>query len=90
MAPVVMLEPREPTDRLPFPLLDITTTATGHLCWRGFHPLEWQLTSLHQTVLRLPRVRLRPRIQLQIACRIVSLARHYSQTRLSTGVDCGS
>ena len=39
---------RLPTDRLPSPLLDMTTTATGLLCWRDFHPLEWQLTSLHQ------------------------------------------
>jgi hypothetical protein len=39
---------RLPTDRLPSPLLDITTTATGLLCWRDFHPLEWQLASLHQ------------------------------------------
>jgi len=33
---------------LPSPLLGITTTATGLLCWRDFHPLEWQLASLHQ------------------------------------------
>src|SRR5215472_17633795 len=39
---------RLPTDRLPSPLLDITTTATGLLCWRDSHPLEWQLASLHQ------------------------------------------
>src|SRR6202047_2858694 len=39
---------RLPTDRLPSPLLDMTTTATGLLCWRDFHPLEWQLASLHQ------------------------------------------
>src|SRR3974377_170392 len=38
---------RLPPDRLPSPLLDITTTATGLLCWRDFHPLEWQLASLH-------------------------------------------
>src|SRR6202030_2960544 len=38
---------RLPTDRLPSPLLDITTTATGLLCWRDSHPLEWQLASLH-------------------------------------------
>ena len=31
----------------PFPLPDITTTATGLLCWRDSHPLEWQLASLH-------------------------------------------
>jgi|SRR6516164_9737298 len=37
------------TDRSPSPLLDMTTTATGLLCWRDFHPLEWQLASLHQT-----------------------------------------
>jgi hypothetical protein len=35
------------TDRSSSPLLDITTTATGLLCWRDFHPLEWQLASLH-------------------------------------------
>src|ERR1700732_4117211 len=34
--------------RVPPPLLDMTTTATGLLCWRDFHPLEWQLASLHQ------------------------------------------
>ena len=31
----------------PFSLQDITTTATGLLCWRDSHPLEWQLASLH-------------------------------------------
>src|SRR5215211_9350164 len=36
------------TDRSPSPLLDMTTTATGLLCWRDLHPLEWQLASLHQ------------------------------------------
>jgi hypothetical protein len=30
------------------PLLDMTTTVTGLLCWRDFKPLEWQLASLHQ------------------------------------------
>src|SRR5215471_7078249 len=39
---------RLPTDRSPSPLLDMTTTATGLLCWRDFHPLKWQLASLHQ------------------------------------------
>ena len=29
-------------------LLDMTTTVTGLLCWRVFHPQEWQLASLHQ------------------------------------------
>src|SRR5437660_1447067 len=41
---------RLPTDRSPSPLLDISTTATGLLCWRDSHPLEWQLASLHQIV----------------------------------------
>ena len=35
------------TARSPSPFLDITTTATGLLCWRDFHPQEWQLASLH-------------------------------------------
>src|SRR6516225_5811845 len=35
------------TDRSPSPSLDITTTVSGLLCWRDFHPLEWQLASLH-------------------------------------------
>src|SRR4051812_19369204 len=39
---------RLPTARSPFPSLDMTTTATGLLCWRDFHPQEWQLASLHQ------------------------------------------
>jgi hypothetical protein len=44
---------RLPTDRLPSPLLGMTTTATGLLCWRDFHPLECQLASLHQIRLGL-------------------------------------
>src|SRR4051812_632991 len=39
---------RLPAGRSPFPSLDMTTTATGLLCWRDFHPQEWQLASLHQ------------------------------------------
>src|SRR5438067_1310215 len=39
---------RLPPDRSPSPLLDMTTTATGLLCWRDSHPLKWQLASLHQ------------------------------------------
>src|ERR1700732_985438 len=39
---------RLPADRSPSPLLGMTTTVTGLLCWRDFHPLEWQLASLHQ------------------------------------------
>src|SRR6516165_1895609 len=35
------------TGQSPFPSLDITTTVSGLLCWRDFHPLEWQLASLH-------------------------------------------
>src|SRR5215831_14375441 len=38
---------RLPMGRSPFPLLVITTTATGLLCWWDSHPLEWQLASLH-------------------------------------------
>jgi len=26
----------------------MTTASTGLLCWRDFHPQEWQLASLHQ------------------------------------------
>jgi hypothetical protein len=26
----------------------MTTIVTGLLCWRDFHPLEWQLASLHR------------------------------------------
>jgi site-specific recombinase XerD len=37
----------------------MTTTVTGLLCWRDFHPLEWQLASLHQIqrVLAIPSKR---------------------------------
>ena len=35
------------TGRSPSLLLGITTTASGLLCWRDFHPLERQLASLH-------------------------------------------
>jgi hypothetical protein len=58
LAPLVRIRPfsrpsgtfttRLPTGRSPFPLLVITTTATGLLCWWDSHPLEWQLASLHQ------------------------------------------
>src|SRR4051812_26898244 len=41
---------RLPTGWSPVPPLDMTTTATGLLCWRDFHPQEWQLASLHQTL----------------------------------------
>ena len=46
---------RLPTDRSPSPLPDMTTTATGLLCWRDSHPLEWQLASLHQNPRALHR-----------------------------------
>src|SRR3954447_24823349 len=45
---------RLPAGRSPFPPLDRTTTATGLLCWRDFHPQEWQLASLHRTWPRSP------------------------------------
>src|SRR3984893_7159838 len=51
---------RLPTDRLPSPLLDMTTTATGLLCWRDSHPLEWQLPSRHQGSREGGASRLRP------------------------------
>jgi len=35
------------TARSSLPSLDMTTAVTGLLCWRGFHPQEWQLASLH-------------------------------------------
>src|SRR3954468_21110147 len=41
---------RLPTGWSPVPPLDMTTTATGLLCWRAFHPQEWELASLHQTL----------------------------------------
>src|SRR3954447_25066054 len=39
---------RLPAGWSPVPPLDMTTTASGLLCWRDFHPQEWQLASLHQ------------------------------------------
>src|SRR4051812_10557372 len=52
--------PRLPRGRSPAPPLDMTTTATGLLCWRDFHPQEWQLASLHRTPVQVlqdcPRV----------------------------------
>src|SRR3954462_7048600 len=45
---------RLPAGRSPFPSLDITKTATGLLCWRDFHPQEWQLASLHENPNALP------------------------------------
>src|SRR5215210_7279648 len=44
---------RLPTGWSPFPSPDMTTTATGLLCWRDFHPQEWQLASLHQITTEL-------------------------------------
>src|SRR3974377_1813916 len=53
---------RLPTDRLPSPLLGMTTTTTGLLFWRGFYPLECQLASLHQNrTWHSPVITLRPR-----------------------------
>src|SRR4051795_1833203 len=55
---------RLPTGRSPFPTLDMTTTATGLLCWRDFHPQESALAPLHgikpvfaEKTLRLGRTR---------------------------------
>jgi hypothetical protein len=41
------------------PLLDMTTTVTGLLCWRDSHPLEWTLASLHQILSTMRKVILR-------------------------------
>ena len=49
------------TDWSPSPLLDITTTATGLLCWRDSHPLEWQLALLWQIYLRRSALRIHSR-----------------------------
>src|SRR4051794_10386665 len=45
---------RLPAGRSPFPPLDMTTTSSGLLCWRDFHPQEWQLASLHQNLIAEP------------------------------------
>ena len=39
-------------------MLDITTTATGLLCWRDFHPQEWQLASLHENLIKLHKAQM--------------------------------
>jgi hypothetical protein len=44
------------TERSPLPSLDITTTSIGLLCRRDFHPLEWQLASLHVPTERSVRI----------------------------------
>src|SRR3954452_8751052 len=55
---------RLPAGRSPFPPLDMTTTATGLLCWRDFHPQEWQLASLHRIKTGMPRPGGPPRLIL--------------------------
>jgi len=66
---------RLPTDRSPSPLLGITTTATGLLCWRDLHPLEWQLASLHQNrTCGFPAYGSHLGCMTAIACRIRSSA----------------
>jgi hypothetical protein len=44
------------TERSPLPSLDMTTTSIGLLCRRDFHPLEWQLASLHAPTERGVRI----------------------------------
>jgi hypothetical protein len=34
------LKPTDVSGRSPCPLLDMTTTASGLLCWRDFHPQD--------------------------------------------------
>jgi len=36
----------------------MTTASTGLLCWRGFHPQEWQLSSLHENLIKLHKAQL--------------------------------
>src|SRR6516165_9475045 len=49
------------TSRLPRigcpPRCWMITTVTGLLCWRDFHPREWQLASLHQNLDALAKAR---------------------------------
>jgi hypothetical protein len=47
--PTKLLHPGLSTDRRPLRPLDMTTTVTGLLCWQDFHPLRWQLASLHRS-----------------------------------------
>jgi hypothetical protein len=44
------------TERSPLPSLDMTTTSIGLLCRRDFHPLQWQLASLHAPTERGVRI----------------------------------
>src|ERR1700731_709208 len=70
---------RLPTDRLPSPLLDITTTATGLLCWRDSHPLEWQLASLHLLLHR-------KRLALSTPCRSPGASQMFSALAPTTDI----
>ena len=61
---------RLPTDRSPSPLLDMTTTATGLLCWRD-SPAEMAASlAAPDPYVRLSRVRLLPRVCDGTSCRI--------------------
>ena len=70
---------RLPAGWSPFPLQDITTTATGLLCWRDSHPLEWQLASLH---LLLHRDGLAP----STPCRSPGALRFTPESRLNSDI----
>src|SRR3954467_1174191 len=37
------------------PVAGYDYNSTGLLCWRHFHPQEWQLASLHQILIERPR-----------------------------------
>src|SRR3954451_7448571 len=66
---------RLPAGRSPSPPLDMTTTATGLLCWRDFHPQEWQLASLHR-IYSGQAVRAGFRQQSPLAPELLSAASH--------------
>jgi len=64
----------------PFPLQDITTTATGLLCWRDSHPLEWQLASLHLLLHR-------KRLALSTPCRSPGASHMFSALTPTTDIE---
>src|ERR1700719_2032594 len=63
----------------PFPLQDITTTATGLRCWRDSHPLEWQLASLHLLLHR-------KRLALSTPCRSPGASQMFSVLPSTTDI----
>src|SRR4030088_1873147 len=68
---------RLPTDRLPSPLLDMTTTATGLLCWRELSPARMaaSLAALEPDV-RISRIRLSEWLHREAHGKVTDLKRH--------------